>query len=233
MARQLPLHVPARGTCEQHVQLGYRASRRNHRLDEHVRPLDQLRLEALPPTHAVLLERPHEERVVRETETAALRGPRARATQGKAVDVDPDGDREHPLLRDASLEDEAAHLGMRHLDAVDSEGVAAQLLVHPIEVRCPVRSGAAVQIRDRQPMRRGGDVRPDRVAALVEDALAARRADPVARSRLDPQTGSRCLERFGVLVERPADPVAHHEQPRVVGPAARRAGPDAVARPVG
>ena len=90
--RSSSLDVAARGAREQDVELGDVTARPAERRDEHVRALDQLRLEALAPADPVLLERPDDERV-RGKPSAGTRGHAALGVDEREVlDVDPDRD---------------------------------------------------------------------------------------------------------------------------------------------
>ena len=130
----------------------------------------------LAPADAVLLERAHDERGLREAE----RAPRPRDAVGRAqrerLDVDPDRDAVHLLRRHPGLEHELLHLPVRHLDAVDLLVPPAHRVEARVELGHSWRARPAVEVREAQVVPATLEVvQQERELALVEDRLAARR----------------------------------------------------------
>ncbi len=127
-----------------------------------------------------------------------------------------------PLGGHARLDDEGAHLLVRHLQRGEPLGVAPQRLVRAVELRVSLGARPPVEPRRAERVRRveprpleGGEV------ARVEDPLLAREAGPGGRAEPEPEAvgdGGRVTR---VLVDGPAAPVAHDEQVRVRRPAER------------
>ena len=219
---QLAPHVPARRAGEKHDEVGDLAPSAVERLDEHVRALDRLRLEALAESHAVLLERADDERLGRKPERGPCGATLPGAAERKAVELDPDRDpvnvrraRTPAATTMSSISrcvtwTREKRSGWRASDACarsnsGKPGVPGRPWKYAIPSRCddPVQSGSSA-----------GEV------ARVEDGLVAREARQGGRPQ--PVPGAACDGRDvgRLVVERPAERIAEDEEPRVRGPAA-------------
>ena len=150
---ELSAHVAARGAGEEHDEVVELASGRVERLHEHVRALDRLRLETVLEADAVLLERADDERVLRKPERRSRRPASLVVAEWEAVELDPDRDPVDARRRDAGRDDDLLHLAMRHLHAVEPGRIALECRERPVELGVARRAGAAVEVREPEPMR--------------------------------------------------------------------------------
>ena len=120
-AARARLHVAARGAGEQHDELRHRAREPLDRVEQHVRPLDQLRLEPVAPADAVLLERADDE--ARRPGSPSSRRASARSAASRAPEArrgrSPIGIRNTFSGAIAGAEHELLHRPDRDLDAVE------------------------------------------------------------------------------------------------------------------
>ena len=119
MRNRAPLELcPNVAACEpgeEHDELGDRRVQPLEGCDEQVRPLDELRLEPLSQTDAVLLKRADDERRLRQAECLTCASPFIFAGERKAREVDADRDPEDLLRLDSGGKHDLVHLVVRHL----------------------------------------------------------------------------------------------------------------------
>src|SRR5207247_9481948 len=94
-------HIASRRPGEEHVQLGHGLLQELEGRDEHVRALDELRLEALAPADAVLLEGADDEAGRRQPERLARSRLRLGGYKREMLEGDPDRNPEDPFGSDA------------------------------------------------------------------------------------------------------------------------------------
>ena len=133
--------------------------------------------------------------------------------------IDPDRDAKDLRGIHTGSDDEVVHLGVRHLYPVNARSVTPERLVGAIELRVAGRARTAVEVAKSEPVRRVEPARLERSEVVVmENGLTSCEARPVGGG--DPVTEPPCRvhEPRAVVVDRPAEVVADHEQTRRVRP---------------
>ena len=220
--RQALSDVAPRRAREEHDQVGNAPREHRERVDEHVRPLDRLRLEAVAEPGAVLDERADDERLAGQPERSARRLPPGGVGEGERSELDPDRDAVNQVRRNPRREHELLELAVRDVNALEARGIPAKRLVGAVELREAGRSGPPVEVREPEPVGRPGPARVERgEVARVEDDLVTGGGRPVgSREPVARPAGDRGDVRR-LVVERPGCVVAEHEQLRVRPPVPR------------
>ena len=175
------------------------------RRDEHVRALDELRLEALVPADAVLLERADDEGVRGQVERRRAAMRRSASTSGKCSRSIPIGMRAPRSARRPPRGRARASPRASPGSRAKRSGADAESLVSAVELRVPGRPGPPVQVRRGEPVRRLQPARLQRLeVAREEDRLVGRRTAPTRRRDVVAETARGRREVSRVLVDRPA-----------------------------
>ena len=208
-----------------------RSRSRCKRLEQHVRALDQLRLEALVPADSVLLERADDERCPRQPEGLACPDPLLGRSRVEHVDVDPDRDPVDFRRVDSRLQHDRLHVGVRDLDPVDVGMPAPQRVEAGVELGHSGGPRATVEVRDAEVVAALLKVlQEQREVAQMEDRLICDAVRPTRGPEPDAQLIRGALELARLVRQDPAGRLALDKKARVRRPGARandrRGAPD-------